>query len=95
MGILKKFIKVDGAKYRAIKRFWWADRVLAVGEVIDVEDPALARELCGAGRLEPVDDDARDHLRRPAKWVEQPRTTAVSPRGAGVFSRQAQWGPLE
>ncbi|MBK6279922.1 MAG: hypothetical protein IPF57_18275 [Gammaproteobacteria bacterium] len=77
-----------GAKFRATKRFWWADRVLAVGEVVKVDDPALARELCGAGRLEPVDDRAREHLTKPAKWIEQPQdTTSITSRGAGIVSR--------
>ena len=94
MGLLN-FKRTEGAKYRAIKKFWWADRVLAVGDVIEVADPALARELCGVGRLEPVDDSARDHLRRPAKWIEQPRTTSINPKGVGVFSRQSPWEPMQ
>ena len=76
-----------GAKFRALRRFWWADRVLAVGEEIKVEDPALARELVGAGRLEPVDDRAREHLTKPAQWIEQPRNTSISARGPGITAR--------
>jgi len=93
MGLLN-FKRTEFAKYRAVKKFWWADRVLAVGDVIEVADPALARELCNAGRLEPVDDSARDHLRRPAKWTE-PKTTAVSPRNSGIFSRESPWRQIE
>jgi hypothetical protein len=78
-----------GAKFRALRPFWWSARLLAVGEVVKVEDPALARELVGAGRLEPVDDRAREHLTKPAQWIEQPQdtTTAITSRGAGIVPR--------
>lgn len=93
MGLLNFKRATEGARFRAIKKFWWADRVLAVGDVILVEDPAMARELCNAGRLDPVDDGAREHLRRPAKWIE-PRNTSVVPRNSGVFSRERPWRSL-
>ena len=55
-----------GAKFRATKRFWWADRVLAVGEVVKVEleneHGVLAYELkivTGSGRLIELQIDAR------------------------------------
>jgi len=92
---LLNFKRPAGAKYIVKRRMVWGDGIAVVGQVIAVEDPADARGLCAAGKIAPLDDAARDHLRQPARWVEQPRNTSVHPKGAGVFSRENPWRPIQ
>ena len=97
MGLLnfKKRAEAEVAKYVVLRRMVWGDGIAVVGQTIMVSDPALARELVNAGKLSPLDDAAREHLKAPAHWREQPKNTAsISPRGAGVFSRKSPWGAL-
>lgn len=95
MGLLNFKRNAEGATYTVLRGMLWGDGIAVVGQTIVVSDPALARELVNANKIAPLDDVARDHLRRPAKWIEEPRTTSINPKGVGVFSRQSPWEPMQ
>ena len=96
LSLFKKRTEVAGGTYVVLRKMVWAGGIAAVGQTIVISDPADARGLLHAGKIAPLDAAAQDHLRAPAHWNEQPRsTTSLNPRNAGVFSRQSPWGPLE
>lgn len=86
MGV-RDLLKLEGGRYVIRRRMVWGGDVASVGEVIRITDPALARELIGAGKIEPADADAETHMRGPARWVA-PRDTSINPKRAGVFARK-------
>ena len=95
MGALSLFKKRPDptARFTVLRKFVWGPGFASIGDLIFIGDPALARELVNASKVQPFDEHAREFLKQPAKWIE-PRTTAISPRGAGVFSREQPWRPL-
>jgi len=81
-------------RFEVLRRMIWGGSIAEVGAIVRIEDPALARELVAAGKVAPASDRARNHLTKPAKWTE-PKTTAVSPRNSGIFSRESPWRQIE
>lgn len=91
MRLLSLLKRSDDARYTVLRRMTWEGGIADVGAVVQIDDPALARELVAAAKIAPADDRAVEHLRAPARWIEPPRTTSINPRNGGIFSRESPW----